>query len=178
MLQVKRIMASACHCILFLTLLVAGYLCDATDYNILDYGIARKHELWMAKYGRVYKDEAEKARRFEIYKKNIKYIEDFNNAGEHKYTLGEGPFTDLTTEEFLATYTTTGGIKIPEGEMVEGSLRSNKFKTMNPINYTSLPSTVDWRAKGAVTPVRFQANCGKKSFLRVMHILFSLSLSL
>ena len=130
-------MASACHCTLFLLLLVAGF-CDATDNNILDFELARKHEMWMAKYGRVYKDEAEKAWRFEIFKENIKHIEDFNNAGGHKYILGEGPFTDLTTEEFLATY--TGGLKVPE---VEDSHRSFKYETMKTLNYTSLPSSID-----------------------------------
>ena len=157
MLQEKR-MAFACHCTLFLILLVAGF-CDATDYNILDFELARKHELWMAKYKRVYKDEAEKARRFEIFKENIKYIKDFNNAGGHKYTLGEGPFTDLTTEEFLATY--TGGLKVWEAEFDE-SRRSFKYETMESLNYTALPSSVDWRTKGAVSPVKNQGICGKK----------------
>ena len=143
-------MASACHYTLFLLLLVTG-LCDATDSNILDFKLARKHEMWMDKYERIYKDEAEKAWRFKIFKENIKYIEDFNNAGGQKYTLGEGPFTDLTTEEFLATY--AGRLKVPE---VEKSHRYFKYETMEPLNYTSLPSSMDWRTKGVVSPFKNQ----------------------
>lgn len=33
--------------------------------------MGRKHEKWMAQYGRVYKDEAEKGRRFEIFRENV-----------------------------------------------------------------------------------------------------------
>ena len=73
----------------------------------------------MAKFGRVYRDEVEKAQRFEIFKKNMKYIEDFNNAGGNNYTLREGPFTNLTTEELLTT--DTGGSKVQEAEF-RGSL--------------------------------------------------------
>ena len=155
-------MASAWHFILFFFLLVVG-LCDATVHNILDFAMARKHELWMARYGRVYEDEAEKAQGFEIFKKNIKYIEDFNRVRGHKYTLGEGPFTDLTTKEFLATY--VGGLKVPKTD-VDESLKSFKYESMESVlNYTSLPSKVDWRTKGAVSSVKNQGSvCSKKSF--------------
>ncbi|ONK78211.1 uncharacterized protein A4U43_C02F15690 [Asparagus officinalis] len=94
----------------------------------------RRHELWMAEYGRVYEDEAEKARRFEIFKENVKYIEDFNNAGEHKYTLGVNAFTDLAPVEFTATY--ASGFKIPDAELEESLLSS-----------PTSPSSVDQRTE-------------------------------
>jgi len=112
----------------------------------------------MAEYGRVYKDEVERARRFEIFKENIKFIEDFNNAGEYNYTLGVNQFTDLTHEEFLATYT---GVEIPE----PGFEESRTSIEYDDVNLQSVPSSVDWRAKGAVNSVKNQNPCGKKIFL-------------
>ena len=162
-------MASASYCTIFLLLLVAIYLCKATDFNILDFEMAWKHELWMAKHGRTYKDEAEKARRFEIFKENIKYIEDFNSVGGHKYILGEGPFTDLTAKEFMAIY--ASGLE-------EYSPKSLKHEMMEPVlNYTAPPSSVDWRAKGAVSSVKNQGyTCGNKIFLRVIIFLCFVSI--
>ena len=129
---------------------------DAADPKDLDAEMARRHELWMAKHQRVYKDEAEKARRFEIFKKNIKHIEDFNRAGKHKYTLGEGPFTDLTSEEFKTTY--ASGCKVPEPEEEE------EEETEKPLG-APLPSSVDRETEGAVTEVENQGGSGKKSIL-------------
>jgi len=47
----------------------------------------------------VYKDAGEKARRFELFKANMKFVELFN-VGGHKFKLAANHFTDLTNEEF------------------------------------------------------------------------------
>ena len=144
------------YCALFLFLLVvAGSLCDATDYNVLNFEMARKHEQWMAEYGRVYKNEAERALRFEIFKKNIKYIEDFNNAGAHSYTLGVNQFADLTNKEFSASYF---GDETSKTELEEFH-RSMKYETVEPLN---VPSSKNWREEDAVTHVKNQGACGKQ----------------
>lgn len=130
---------------------------DETADNTLDLEMAKKHEEWMAKYGCVYKDEAEKARRFEIFKKNVKYIEDFNNSGEPRYTLGVNQFADLTNEEFAATY--TGGVKIPEEDSSDSVC-------------TSYPS----RAQGACTNIKHHGTTSGKKILfgfLCFHFIFS-----
>lgn len=162
-------MASVWHCsiLLLIVIIAGGYFCKATaEYNILDFNfdMARKHELWMAKYGRVYKDDAEKARRLEIFKENVKYIEDFNNAGVYKFTLGVNQFADLTHEEFIATY--VRGVP-PQAVLTDQLVRSfnNKTTGTKPINTNVLPTSVDWRAEGAVSPVKNQGPiCGRNYF--------------
>ncbi|CAH2051049.1 unnamed protein product [Thlaspi arvense] len=42
--------------------------------------MAEKHEQWMAKHCRVYKDAAEKERRFKIFTDNAEFVETFNKA--------------------------------------------------------------------------------------------------
>ncbi|VFQ60343.1 unnamed protein product [Cuscuta campestris] len=66
----------------------------------------------MKVYGRSYNDDAERAKRFYIFKENVEYIEAFNKGYGKKrsYKLGVNQFADLTKEEFLARKTGFQGI--------------------------------------------------------------------
>ncbi|VFQ70226.1 unnamed protein product [Cuscuta campestris] len=66
--------------------------------------VEEEFERWMVLHERKYEDESEKEKRFEIYKKNKEYVESFNRAGNHTYTLGINAFSDLTNEEFADMY--------------------------------------------------------------------------
>ncbi|GAB2234264.1 hypothetical protein Droror1_Dr00003510 [Drosera rotundifolia] len=110
--------------------------------------MTEKHEHWMKQYGRVYKTNAEKERRFEIFKKNAEYIEAMNKMNR-SFTLGLNAFTDLTNEEFGASH---NGYRRPAS-----SLKSTYFKYEN---LTDVPASVDWVANGAVTPIKDQGQCG------------------
>ncbi|OVA15891.1 Peptidase C1A [Macleaya cordata] len=57
------------------------------------------YESWLAKHGKVYNDLEEKERRFEIFKENLKFINE-HNAGNNSYKVGLNQFSDLTKEEF------------------------------------------------------------------------------
>ncbi|XP_031496734.1 senescence-specific cysteine protease SAG39-like [Nymphaea colorata] len=111
--------------------------------------MADKHAQWMAKHGRVYPDDAERARRFQIFKANVDLIESFNSRNQ-SYILGINQFADMTNEEFLAART---GLKKTSSGRASGS----------PFRYagvTAVPPSMDWRVKGAVTPVKDQGLCG------------------
>ncbi|KAL9266919.1 Senescence-specific cysteine protease SAG39-like protein, partial [Drosera capensis] len=109
--------------------------------------MTERHEQWIKQYGRVYKNAAEKQTRFEIFKKNIEYIENMNRLNR-SFSLGLNAFTDLTNEEFRASH---NGYRRPAS-----NLRSTFFKYEN---FTDVPSSVDWVANGAVTPVKNQGQC-------------------
>ena len=115
-----------------------------------DSAMVARHEMWMAQYGRVYKDAAEKARRFEVFKANAAFIESFN-AGNHKFWLGENQFADLTNAEFRALRT---GFKSSRADRAP-----TPFRYAN-VSADDLPTSIDWRTEGAVTPVKDQGNCG------------------
>lgn len=111
-----------------------------------------RHEQWMVQHGRVYQDEAEKQRRFQIFKSNVDRIESFNAAGRHKYLLGVNQFADMTNEEFRTSRTGFKNIKAPAN-----AIRNRGFRYEN---IAATPVSMDWRTKGAVTPVKDQGQCG------------------
>lgn len=124
-----------------------------------DRSIVARHEQWMAKYGRVYSDTAEKARRLEVFKVNVAFIESVN-TGNDKFWLEANQFADITDDEFRATHT---GYKAPVGG---NKGRKTGFRYAN-VSLDALPTSVDWRTKGAVTPIKDQGQCGKLIFTQV-----------
>ncbi|KAK8574919.1 hypothetical protein V6N13_033860 [Hibiscus sabdariffa] len=133
-----------------LTLLVAANLvCVATSRSSLeDASMYERHRQWMFDFGRVYSDNNERHKRFNIFKQNVALIDSFNNANNKPYNLAVNQFADLTKEEFTAS---RNGFK--------GHMCSNKATSFMYENFTALPSTVDWRQKGAVTPIKDQGQC-------------------
>ncbi|XP_073138856.1 senescence-specific cysteine protease SAG39-like [Henckelia pumila] len=111
--------------------------------------LSERHEQWMAQYGRVYETSEEKALRSKIFSDNVEFIKKFNEAGNRPYKLGINAFADQTNEEFKAA---RNGLKLP-GEFI-GTF-SFRYE-----NVSVVPSSVDWRKKGAVTPVKDQGECG------------------
>ncbi|KAI3751127.1 hypothetical protein L2E82_22173 [Cichorium intybus] len=106
------------------------------------------HEQWMARYGRVYKDADEKERRSKIFQENVHYIESSNSVMNKGYKLAVNEFADLTNEEFTST---RNRFKAHECSPFTSSFRYE--------NVTSVPSSMDWRKKGAVTPIKDQGQC-------------------
>ncbi|KAL4560089.1 hypothetical protein LXL04_032237 [Taraxacum kok-saghyz] len=112
--------------------------------------LPESHEQWMARYGRVYKDAHEKEQRSNIFHENVQYIESSNNAMNKGYKLAVNEFADLTNEEFT---TTRNRFKAHE---CSPSPSTFAFRYEN----VTVPTSMDWRKKGAVTPIKDQGQCG------------------
>ncbi|KAL0695631.1 hypothetical protein Bca4012_062811 [Brassica carinata] len=114
------------------------------------------HQQWMTRFSRVYTNELEKKMRFDVFKKNLKFIDEFNKKGDKSYKLGVNEFADWTEAEFIATHTGLKGInKISPSEFFDEMIPSWNWNVSDVARETK-----DWRAEGAVTPVRYQGQCG------------------
>ncbi|XP_044502762.1 ervatamin-B-like [Mangifera indica] len=138
-------------CVSAIFILLAIAAPQATSRELQELPWRQRHEQWMSKHGKVYKDADEKERRFKIFKNNVEYIQSFNAAGSKPYTLSINAFADQTKKEFKASR---------NGYMRPDALGYMKEPTLMYENVKSVPASIDWRKKGAVTSVKDQGNCG------------------
>ncbi|KAM5561241.1 ervatamin-B-like [Rosa sericea] len=113
-------------------------------------------EQWMAQFGRTYDDTAEKEKRLAILVKNLLFVNDFNNQGNKTFELSVNFFSDLTNEEFLRLYT---GFQAPNVPLNSSSHHNIKSFSYQDLSETDVPTRIDWREEGAVTPVKEQGQC-------------------
>lgn len=103
-----------------------------------------RFEGFIQKYGKQYNSVEEFNSRFEIYRDNMEFAMN-ENARQNNYTLGETIFSDLNLDEFHY---------YKNNYMVGSTCES--FKSVD----VDAPVELDWREKGAVTPVKDQGQCG------------------
>ncbi|KAL3627511.1 hypothetical protein CASFOL_028874 [Castilleja foliolosa] len=116
-------------------------------------GLNNLFESWIEKHGKTYNSFEEKLHRFEIFKDNLKYIDDRNKVVSG-YKLGLNGFSDLSHEEFKNTRL---GLKIDQS-MIMSKYESTQEFMYKDVN--ALPESVDWRKSGSVTRVKNQGQCG------------------
>lgn len=126
--------------LVFVSLLLVGTLCmDIEEQLIRDL-----FQQWKINNGKVYSSYEEEFR-FNVFADNYLNILAFN-AAEDSVTLALNKFADLTSAEFGALYTGTYAQE-----------NTGNFHVFEAKDY---PASVDWRTKGAVTPVKNQGSCG------------------
>ncbi|XP_073315710.1 cysteine protease XCP2-like [Primulina huaijiensis] len=128
---------------------IVGYSPD--DLSCID-KLINLFESWMDKHGKKYKSIEDKLLRFEIFKDNLKHIDERNKATSN-YWLGLNEFADMSPDEFKKGYL---GFKVDSMfHKKNDSPQEFMYKDFN-----TLPKSVDWRKKGAVTRIKNQGSCG------------------
>lgn len=106
-------------------------------------------EQW-AEFQNKHYSKGEILRRKAIFNNNKKYVNKFNKE-EHEYKISlEGPFSDLTNNEYQNILMEPYEVKLPNKEEIE--------KIEKDINIIEAPITVDWRTK--TTTIKNQGSCG------------------
>ncbi|MCL7050439.1 hypothetical protein MKW94_003755 [Papaver nudicaule] len=149
-------------CFLFLSLSLLLVCCTlARDFSIVGYSsddltsvdkLIDRFESWMSKHGKAYRSIEEKVHRFEVFKDNLKHIDERNKLTDSSYWLGLNEFADLSHEEFKEKYL---GLKISSPIP-----RKRTESPSSPRDVADVPKSIDWRKKGAVTHVKDQGGCG------------------
>jgi len=114
------------------------------------------------KFAKVYASDAERNQRFQVFRENLREIEQHNQQPNASYKKGINQFADLTAEEFKNTHL-GGYVKTDSGHGSNGLMSSTLplLKSMSPQDaLKGLPQNVDWREKGIISPVKNQAHCG------------------
>lgn len=124
-------------------------------------GVVELFELWKQKHSKVYKHSEEAERRFQNFKKNLKYVLEKNaqRSSSIAHRVGLNRFADMSNEEFKNVYLSS--VKKPINKMRNSNLKRNM---RGRIQSCDAPSALDWRKKGVVTAVKNQASCGKLNY--------------
>ena len=102
---------------------------------------------YISVHSKSYESESEFENRFRIFRDNMAFIRK-QNSQKSTITLGPNKFTDLTPAEFKSKYLSPKNAFDTEPASEEAELN------------LELPAQVDWRTKGAVTPIKDQGQCG------------------
>lgn len=152
--------------IIYLTLICLhnSFESEADKFTFVDHNESQRSmeeirwlfEDWAIKYDKYYNEIIEKEHRFQVFRENLRFIEEHNHIkNNHSYIVDLNHFADLTSEEFRNIYlsarfnmTTTRHFFPPS---------SDQYMVMDG---EDLPKSIDWREKGAVSSIKHQGHCG------------------
>lgn len=129
-------------------LLGFSHLCEKDGKDIQ--GLKYKFHEYMVEEGLSFATREEYEFRFDIFMKNEKEIQEMN-AWQKSFELGHNFFSTMTDEE-IEKYM---GFKLDESDKEE--LHYSEFAEFGQVE---IPSSVDWRTKGAVNKIKNQGQCG------------------
>jgi len=119
----------------------------------LDSDLDSEWQAYKSYHTKKYSSSEESLRRL-IWEENLKRVALHNleaAMGKHTYTLAMNEFADLSGEEFA---------KIILGSCVIPKRNSTGAATFLKSPFIQVPTSVDWRDKNLVTPIKDQKQCG------------------
>jgi cathepsin L len=110
-------------------------------------------EQYVVDFEKTYSSGEEYASRRAIFLRNIADIINHNGDASQTYKKGVNQFTDYSPAQLKQFF--------GYNEQIATAARSNaRIADIAPIDVKDLPSAVDWRDKGVVSPVKNQGGCG------------------
>lgn len=116
-------------------------------------------ESWCLEHGKAYASKAEKLARFRVFEDNLAFVENHNAAANSTYSLALNAFADLTLHEFRAARLGLSlGINLQLSDSTAAAGNGNRAIFQG--SDATVPDSIDWREKGAVTQIKDQGSCG------------------
>ncbi|KAG8090954.1 hypothetical protein GUJ93_ZPchr0011g27003 [Zizania palustris] len=101
--------------------------------------------------------DGEARRRYNVFVQNARYVHEANSRDGRPFRLALNKFADMTTDEFRRTY---AGSRLRHHRSLSGVRGEGGSLRFGVTDGGSLPPSVDWRERGAVTAVKDQGQCG------------------
>ena len=114
-------------------------------------------EAWMKAYEKKYEKTEDMMMRFTVFQENAARIAEHNLGASNTFLMALNQFADMTFEEFESV---SLGYKPSASSSGKMSSRRNSKPSEFRYAHSDAPSSMDWRAHGAVTPVKNQGACG------------------
>ena len=145
----------------FSVLAVVAYATSVMGAKFAEFEVHSLFNEWKIEHGKSYGSFEEEASRLAVFEKNLELVSAHNEMhkkGQVSFSLAMNHLADLTNEEYkkgLLNYKSARA----NGVEVE-STAAYEHKRPESREMFTLPASVDWTSKGAVTAVKNQGQCG------------------
>ena len=130
------------------------HLCESFELERKDFesekSLMQLYKRWSSHH-RISRNAHEMHKRFKIFQDNAKHVFRVNHMGK-SLKLRLNQFADLSDDEFSMMY----GSNITH----YNGLHANRVGEFMYERAMNIPSSIDWRQKGAVNAIKNQGHCG------------------
>ena len=142
---------------------------EITMKDLKKVGTFKSFQEWQNEYQKSYDSMDIESRKYLVWLDNLNTIAK-TNTKQLSYTLRANQFTDLTSEEFRYAVHGKDGACFKESELFD--YQNANIIAMDESKPVNAPSSVDWRTKGVVTPVKNQGQCVLNVYIYVLYYIF------
>jgi len=142
-------------------LLISALIIGTQAVSFFDL-VAEQWGAFKLQHGKKYQSDTEEKFRMKIFMENAHKVAKHNQMyemGMVSYKLKVNKYSDLLHHEFVHTLNGFNKTSKRTGFSIENKYQNEAASFIEPENIV-VPDEIDWRKKGAVTPVKDQGHCG------------------
>ncbi|KAG4066592.1 hypothetical protein HA402_007228 [Bradysia odoriphaga] len=139
-------------------LIIFAFAVGVSSGTFIQDVLKEEWRLFKLEHSKKYSNPVEERFRQKVFLENKRKIAEHNQLyemGKVTYKLGLNKYADLLQQEFAETM---NGFNRSAGNLYKSNIKSEAVTFIEPD--VDVPESVDWRKKGAVTPIKDQGHCG------------------